>query len=72
MSKSKIIPAAAVILSLCLVIFLIFSLTNKTCSEPGCTEKVYKDSYCRYHYTVHEAGAFLDNAARDIFGGLFG
>lgn len=45
----------------------------KTCKADGCSdEKIYKDGYCQYHYTINVAKEEIDEAGKNAFDSIFG
>lgn len=37
-----------------------------------CGDDIYKDGYCQYHYTLHQAQDSVDSAAKGIFDIILG
>ena len=51
-----------------LVLLCLTACAPKDCMAEGCSDEIYKEDYCKYHYTKTE----LDKAGKELFDGIFG
>ena len=60
------------VLTMVMVIMAASACGIVSCKADGCSDEVYKDGYCKYHYTVSTAKNEIDNLGKGLFDSLIG
>ena len=55
-----------------LALLCLTSCAPADCIAEGCNDEIYKENYCKYHYTLEVAKTEIDKAGKELFDGIFG